>query len=241
MRTQDARRSQCPRRLTGCTRRGRGHVRAWAEPRGRFGIFGASWLRARSRAVPLLGGCFVPVSRGLRCPTPACLASARSPAASADPEPRISLLRPAQPPQVSPHPGEVSRPRRSSAWRPGPRSCRAAPRDGPLASSQCPVGPLQQPHPSLCVTGPAGLGMTPGQHCRPRPAYSRGPLSQHCLSFPAALWEDLSHPRVTACLRNCLSEFPLAHRAKSAAALHGRNSQSNARWWSTDVSSSVRG
>lgn len=158
VRTQDARRSQCPRRLTGCTRRGRGHVRAWAEPRGRFGIFGASWLRARSRAVPLLGGCFVPVSRGPHCPTPACLASARSPAASADTEPGISLLRPAQPPQVSPHPGEVSRPRRSSARRPGPRSCRAAPRDDPPASSQCLVAPLQQPHPPYVSRARLALG-----------------------------------------------------------------------------------
>lgn len=35
-----------------------------------------------------------------RCPTPACLASVRSPAAPADPEPGTSLLRHAQPPQV---------------------------------------------------------------------------------------------------------------------------------------------
>lgn len=193
MRTQDARRSQCPGRLTGCTRRGRGHRRAWAGPRGRFGIFGASWLRARSRAVPLLGGCFVLVFRGPAARSrPAWpLRGPQRPPPTRNLGPRrCAALRPALPPQVSPYPGEVSRPRRSSARRPGPRSCRAAPRDGPPASPQCPVASLQQPHPSLFVTGSASPRMTPGQRCRPRPAYSRRPsVPSHwdCSSLPPPL------------------------------------------------------
>lgn len=187
MRTQDARRSQCPGRLTGCTRRGRGHRRAWAGPRGRFGIFGASWLRARSRAVPLLGGCFVLVSRGpaARSRPAWLLRGPQRPPPTRNLGPRCcAALRPAQPPQVSPYPSEISRPRRSSARRPGPRSCCTAPRDGPPASPQCPVAPLQQPHPSLFVTGSASLRMTPGQRCRPRPAYSPRALCPFPLGLP---------------------------------------------------------
>ncbi|CAK6444770.1 unnamed protein product [Pipistrellus nathusii] len=44
---------------------GRGKRRSWAGTRGRFGIFGASWLRGRSRAVPPPEGPPVPARRAV--------------------------------------------------------------------------------------------------------------------------------------------------------------------------------
>lgn len=64
---------------------GRGKRRSWAGPRGRFGIFGASWVRARSRAVPPRESPRPGVgSSGPK--TAARLTAPRSPAPSADPE-----------------------------------------------------------------------------------------------------------------------------------------------------------
>lgn len=129
---------------------------------------------------------------------------------------RAAAPRPAQPPQVSPHPGEGSGPRRSSARRPAPRPRRAAPRDGPRPPPSVARRPSAAAPPLPVRHGPPGPRVTPGPRCRPRPAYSPRAALGDCLSLStgsplsitASLLPRLSGKspfRVTAGLRNCLS------------------------------------